>query len=92
MSEYITIETESTDDPDELLIMTNQPLALEGIEVYPDAASGDEGSPLAQALFALEGILALTIDDHDLIVRRDPETPWFALIDAIQSALKDFFL
>lgn len=92
MSEYITIDTEPTDDPDVLIVETNQSLAPEGREDYPDAASGEEGSPLAQALFTIEGIAALTLEGTTLIVRRAPEAEWFALMDEISAALKDFFL
>lgn len=92
MSEYITIETETTDDPDVLVIMTNQQLTMEDKEVYPHAASGEEGSPLAQVLFAIEGVAALTIEGQNLVVRRNPDAEWFVLIDEISAALKDFFL
>ncbi len=92
MSEYTSINTEATDDPDVLIILTNQQLTLEDEEVYLDASFGEEGSPLAQALFAIEGLDALTIEGKDLIVKRNPAVAWHILVDEISAALKDFFL
>ena len=92
MSEYITIETEATDDPDVLIIQTNQQLTLEDEEVYLDAESGGGGSPLAQTLFEIKGVIALTFEGTDLIVTRHPDVEWPNLIDEISAALKDFFL
>lgn len=92
MSEYISIETEVTDNPDVMLIQTNVRLTEDGREVYPDIASGEEGSPLAQALFCIDGIKALTITANTLTVTRNDSVEWFILIDEVNSALKDFFL
>ncbi|MEP7284963.1 MAG: NifU N-terminal domain-containing protein [Chloroflexota bacterium] len=92
MSEYITINVESNDDPDCIRLITNLMLTDDDSEVYPDRETGDEGSPLAQTLFEIEGLVALEIEDNILIVRRDPDAEWHVLIDEITEALKDFFL
>ncbi len=92
MSEYITVTVENTDDADRVRLVTNLNLAPDGPESYANRAEGDEGSPLAQTLFALEGLAALDIEGGTLIVRRDPGTEWPPLIDDITEALKDFFL
>ncbi len=92
MSEYITIDVELTEDPQIVIIHTNLNLAPAGDEHYPDAASGQAGSPLAQAIFAIDGITALTITGGDLMVTRSPEMELFLLVDEIDAALKDFFL
>ncbi len=91
MSEYVTVESRPTDNPDVLEIVTNQPLT-EDEEVYDTAAAGDEGSPLAQTLFGVDGIRALTITDSTLLVTRDPDAPWEAIVDEVRDALRDFFL
>lgn len=92
MSEYITIDVEPTEDPQVVIIHTNLTLAPGGDESYPDAARGETGSPLAQALFAIDGVSALTIAGGDLIVTRSPDMELFSLVDEIDAALKDFFL
>ena len=61
-------------------------------EVYDTPEAGDEGSPLAQTLFGVDGIRALTITDSTLLVTRDPDAPWEAIVDEVRDALRDFFL
>jgi hypothetical protein len=93
MSEYVTVEARPTNNPDVLEIVTNQTLTSEVEEIYHNVDEGDEGSPIAQMLFSgVEGILALTITPNTLIIRRDSETPWEALVDEVRDALRDFFL
>ena len=92
MSEYISVDVEYSDDPDLVRIVTNLRLAPSGAESYVDRDGGDVGSPLAQTLFSIDGLAALDIEDNCLTVRRNPDTEWYALIDEITEALKDFFL
>jgi hypothetical protein len=93
MSEYVTIETRPTGDPDTLEIITNQTLTAEPREAYASYAEGDEGSPLAQMLFnGMEGIAALVITPHSLVITRAPDTPWESIVDDVRDALRDFFL
>jgi hypothetical protein len=94
MSEYITFETEPTDHPDVIEIITNQMLTdADEEEIYRDPGESDEGSPIAQMLFeGIDGIRALTIAGDTLIITRDPDVPWEAIIDEVRDALRDFFL
>jgi hypothetical protein len=92
MSEYITVIVENTDVPDRVRLITNQPLAPDAPEQYNNRAEGNVGSPLAQALFEIEGMVALQIEDNMLLVQRDPSVDWPILVDEITTALKDFFL
>ena len=92
MSEYITFDIEPTEDPTTVIIRTNQTLATEGREVYPDMDSGEEGSPIAQLIFAIDGVEALIIDGTDLTITHSPELELFHLVDEIRTALTDFFL
>lgn len=93
MSEYVTIETQPTADPDVLEIVTNQTLTPLDREIYHNYNEGDEGSPIAQMLFnGVSGIAALTITRHSLIITRQPDIPWEEIIDEVRDALRDFFL
>ncbi len=93
MSEYVTIESESTDDPNIIELYINQTLTNETEEVYPSSTEGDVGSPIAQMLFqGVDGIQALHITEDCLIITRAPDTPWEVIIDEIRDALRDFFL
>lgn len=93
MSEYVTVETRPTDSLDVLEIITNQPLTAAGTEVYANYDEGDVGSPIAQMLFnAVTGLHALTITQNALIITRDPDVTWEAIVDDVRDALRDFFL
>jgi hypothetical protein len=92
MSEYIEIKTELSDESDELYMFTNLTLADDEIENYESTAAMEEGSPVAQALALIEGIAKLRIDGQDLVIVRELETPWYAIVADISAALKDFFL
>jgi hypothetical protein len=92
MSEYVTVVSRPTDNPDVLEILTNQTLTEDETEVYDTPEAGDEGSPLAQTLFGVDGIRALTITANTLLVTRDYDAPWEDIVDEIRDALRDFFL
>ena len=92
MSEYIEIETELSDDGEEMYISTNLTLAEDEAEVYESAAAMEEGSPVAQALAMIEGIVQLRLEGGDMVITRDPDAPWHAMVADISAALKDFFL
>jgi hypothetical protein len=92
MSEYIEIETETTEDPDRLLLVTNLSLSGEEDEVYSSVAAMEEGTPLAQALAYIAGIRHVQISGSELVVTRDPDMPWHVLVADLSAAIKDFFL
>jgi hypothetical protein len=93
MTEYIDLHPEPTGDPNVMILLTNLDLNPGGeAEVYHSPAEGEEGSPLAQALFAVPGLAALTLDSAELIITRAPDVEWHDLIEDISDALRDFFL
>lgn len=92
MSEYIEIDTESTDDPDEMRFYTNVMLADAGEEVYDSVEEMEEGSPVAQTLSFVEGIRRLRMDGGEMLVTRDPDTPWHIIVADVSAAIRDFFL
>lgn len=92
MSEYISIDAEPGDLPNSIVIRTNLNLAPDGVEVYPNIEQGEEGSPLAQTLFGIEGILALTLDGDTMFIQHVEDMELFMLMDEVDTALKDFFL
>ncbi|MCA9917183.1 MAG: NifU N-terminal domain-containing protein [Anaerolineales bacterium] len=92
MSEYIELETDISDDDSLLTVYTNLRLNDGETEAYHSRDELEEGSPVAQALAVIEGIIYLQIEGSDLTVRREPDTPWHIIISDISAALKDFFL
>lgn len=92
MSEYIEIETETSDDPDVMLFQTNLRLIDRETEEYESPAAMEEGSALAQALAQVEGVARLRIEENELTVTRIPWASWHLVIAEINAALRDFFL
>ncbi len=93
MSEYVTVEVEFGEDPHTADLLVNQILTQADEEIYASAGAGDEGSPLAQMLFAaVDGIKALTIAEDCLTITRDPSFPWETIIDEVRDALRDWYL
>ena len=92
MSEHIEIESEATANSNLVIVRTNLALADGDAEHYDSTAAMEEGSPVAQALATIEGIVALHIETNDLIVKHDLDTPWHLIEAEISAALKEFFL
>jgi hypothetical protein len=93
MTEYIDLHPEPTDNPDVMIVVTNLDLNPgDEAEVYHSPEEGDEGSPLAQALFAVPGLAALTLDGGEIMIAREPDVEWHDLIEDVSDALRDFFL
>ena len=91
MSEYIEIETEIGDNG-RLYISTNLPLSDGEAETYDSHTAMAEGSPVAQALSVIEGILCLHIHHKEMVVDSDPEIGLHVIVAEITAVLKDFFL
>jgi hypothetical protein len=92
MSEYIEIETELSDDGEEMLFYTNLTLTEGEAEQYDSPTAMEEGSPVAQALAVIEGIARLEIDGSEMAVIREQNAPWHVIVADVSAALKDFFL
>jgi hypothetical protein len=85
-------EVEMTDDPLVAVIETNLLLAVDGAETYDSAESLFEGSPVAQALAGIPGILQMVIEEHAMTITRDDDIEWYAIVEDVSASLKDFFL
>lgn len=92
MSEYIEIETELSEDGKRIFVYTNLLLAEGDVEDYVSREELEEGSPVAQALALIDGIIHLRIEDSDLTITREPDAEWTIIVEDVTAALKDFFL
>lgn len=93
MSEYISIEPDVSEDGRFIQFQTNLPLSEPGErEQYDSPAAMDEGSPVAQCLAAVGGILTLVLHEDALTVTIDDETDAHTVIADVAAALRDFFL
>ena len=85
-----TVHVEGTPNPNAAKFVLDRPLPLEGSRSYfdPEAARGD---PLAERLFAVDGVEALFMVDDFITVTKAEEREWPELVgpvrDAIASAL-----
>ncbi len=92
MSEYIEIETELSDDGKSIVFYTNLKLGEENSESYDSVEAMEEGSAVAQALSEIDGIIQLQIDGKEMVIVRDLQVPYHAIVADVSNALKDFFL
>ena len=94
MSEYIEIETEiDEDEPNKIYFYTNVTLAPAGEqELYRSYDDLLEGSPMAQAVAVIDGIVQCEIAEKELTIVHSDEISPYALIADISAAIKDFFL
>jgi len=92
MSEYIEIQTEILETTDTIRFRTNLPLTTEGQEMYQSVEAMEEGSPVAQLLSGVDGIVTCQLDGGEIVIRRDPGTEWHNLVADVAAALKEFFL
>lgn len=92
MSEYIEIEAELSENGDSITFYTNLKLGEEDSEFYDSVEAMEEGSPVAQTLSAVDGILRLQIDGQEMVITRDLQVPYHAIVADVSNALKDFFL
>ncbi|MEM7110971.1 MAG: hypothetical protein AAF614_00965 [Chloroflexota bacterium] len=92
MSEYMEIESELSDDGQEIYVYTNLRLADGEPELYDSLEAMEEGSPVAQALAVIEGIAHLEIDGSDMVITPQPDAAWHVIAEDVSAALKDFFL
>jgi hypothetical protein len=92
MSEYITIDTETTSNPRCVKLVTNLDLASGNPEHYTSRDQAEGGSPLAQLLFEISGLVELSIEGNALTITSHANSDLTELINDITAALKDFFL
>lgn len=93
MSEYIEIEAELDEDGRTIFFQTNLTLGPDQtVERYDSRDELAEGSPVAQALAGIEGIVAVEIAGNDLWVTCDSTVGWHAVAADVNAALKDFFI
>lgn len=92
MSEYIEIDAELSDDGQRVFVYTNLLLVDDSFEEYNSREALEEGSPVAQALAMIDGIVHLRIEDSDLVITKEPDVEWYLIVEDVSAALKDFFL
>jgi Fe-S cluster biogenesis protein NfuA len=84
------IQTEVTPNPGVLKFLPGREVLKAGTREFPDAASAT-ASPLAQALFAIDGVARVFFGTDFLTVSKEPDHDWAYLKAPILAAIMDHF-
>jgi len=86
------IQTESTPNPDVIKFIPGQDVLETGTKEFRTAEDA-KASPLAESLFALDGVAGLFFGNDFLTVRRSPDSDliWAQLKPPILAAIMDFY-
>ena len=84
------IQTEATPNPQVLKFLPGRPLLPGGSRQFATAAEAT-GSPLARALFALDGVTRVYFGDDFLTVSKNPDVDWAYLKAPILAEIMDHF-
>jgi Fe-S cluster biogenesis protein NfuA len=84
------IQTEATPNPEVLKFLPGREVAPAGVQEFRDADAA-AASPLAQALFDLDGVTRVFYGPDFLTVTKDPDTDWSHLKAPILAAVMDHF-
>ena len=85
------IQTEKTPNPETLKFLPGRPVLAAGtaeFRSYEEAMP----SPLARALFNMEGIVSVFYGRDFISVTKNPETDWLLLKTGIMAAIMDHFM
>jgi Fe-S cluster biogenesis protein NfuA len=85
------IQTEATPNPQVLKFLPGRQLLPGGSREFTDAAEAD-ASPLARALFEVDGVIRVYFGDAFLTVTKEPGRDWAHLKAPILAEIMDFFL
>jgi Fe-S cluster biogenesis protein NfuA len=90
MAERVTVDLEFTPNPNSLKYITHPPLLEKGAINFKDKESVGGRSPLADILFALEGVQAVMVGQNFVTVNIASFDRLTELNDEIMAALKSF--
>lgn len=85
------IQTEATPNPDSLKFLPGRTVAGHGMHDFPDAASTAH-APLAEAVFAVEGVLRVYLGPDFVTVTKQPDVNWAHLKPFVLGAIMDHFV
>lgn len=82
---YVVTEFEATPNPNAMKVWVQPPISDRPISFLTPGDAGDD--PIANRLFAIEGVTTLLLNGDWVTVNKTAETPWPALQDAVTDAL-----
>jgi len=84
------IQTEATTDPTRIKFLPGRTVLPSGTAEFAAAETSD-GSPLARALFALDGVSGVTFDPTSITLAKADSKDWDELMPAALVAIMDHF-
>ncbi|MBT4491226.1 MAG: NifU family protein, partial [Rhodospirillaceae bacterium] len=84
------IQTEATPNPAQMKFLPGQTVMPSGAAHFPNAATSDR-SPLAQRLFAIDGIAGVFLDQDSITVTKADDWDWQALKTLALAAIMNHF-
>jgi Fe-S cluster biogenesis protein NfuA len=84
------IQTEQTPNPATLKFLPGRTVLTTGTANFPDADAASR-SPLAQKLFALDGVTGVFLGYDFITVSKAPAMDWYALKPSVLGAIMDAF-
>lgn len=87
MTEALKISGELTHDPSMCHFHLNRPL-VDGWTLSFDSAAAGRGSPLIDALFAVDGIARVQVQDSTITLTKQSDAPWPQLAAGVAQAIR----
>lgn len=86
----LEIQVEGTPNPHAAKFTLSRPLPVEGSRSYFEAAEAED-DPLAEALFAVDGVRALLIVDEFITVTKAEDAEWDDLVEPVSETIRRRF-
>lgn len=88
---YVHLYTESVPNPNSLKFAINFMILPEGLDLdFANLAEAQGKSPLAEALFAQEGVERVFLMSNFITVTKRPELDWYELVPTLKAFIKDY--
>ncbi|MFT6583718.1 MAG: NifU family protein [Alphaproteobacteria bacterium] len=85
------IQTEQTPNPATLKFLPGETVLAQGTADFTDAAVAAERSPLAGALFSVDGVAAVFFGADFITITKTPEMDWYVLKPSILGVIMEHF-
>ncbi len=86
------IQTEATPNPDSVKFLPGQEVLASGIADYADAEAARGKSPLAEAIFAIEGVRRVFLGSDFVSVTKDSDFNWAHVKPFVLGAIMEHFV
>lgn len=86
------IQTEQTPNPGTLKFLPGEPVMVDGVAEFTDAAEAERLSPLAARVFRVEGVTGVYLGGDFISVTKAADEDWRLLKPAVLGAIMEHFL